>query len=223
MSDAGKQPLEQKVIKCYHCGNETLMNKVGEYKWGSRYEDDFSFSYNYKMFACPICNEVTLLETYGDESMVRADYRGQAEWFTEDKILFPVNSLDNDAMPVKIKEAFESALKVRNIDNNICLMALRRTIELIMVDRGATKWGLKEKIEEIAKNGILPESLKEASSFTKKLGDSVAHDKEVEVDTTDVNSMIEFVEYIIEYLYILPYKIERYKRKIESQDIKIID
>lgn len=218
MNDTAKQPAEQKVIKCYHCGNDTLMNKVGEHKWGSRHEDDFDFTYNYRMLACPICNKVTLLETYGDETMIRGDYRGQAEWFTEDEIIFPVNSLDNNAMPANIKKAFESALKVRNIDNNNCLMALRRTIELIMIDKGATKWGLKDKIEEIAQKGILPESLKEASSFTKKLGDSAAHDKEIEVDTTDVNSMVEFVEYIIEYLYVLPYKIDLYKRKIESQD-----
>ena len=24
------------IIKCFHCGNETPMKKVGEYSWGSR-------------------------------------------------------------------------------------------------------------------------------------------------------------------------------------------
>jgi hypothetical protein len=218
MSKTSELPLEQQVIKCYHCGNETLMHKVGEHHWGSTYEedDDFHFSFSYKMYACPICHKVTLVETYGDESMARPSSRGDYEWYKEDKILFPINSIENNAMPRKIKEAFESALKVRNIDNNICLMALRRTLELILVDKGATKWGLKDKIEEIAKKGILPESLKEASSFTKKLGDSAAHDKEIDVDSSDVNSMIEFVEHIIDYLYVLPYKIERYKKRIET-------
>lgn len=218
MSDTSKLPLGQKVVKCYHCGNETLMNKVGEHNLGSYEEEDndFYFSFSYKMFACPICHKVTLMETYGDETMVRPSSRGDLEGYTEDKILFPINSIESNAMPKKIKEAFESALKVRNIDNNICLMALRRTLELILVDKGSTKWGLKDKIEEIAKKGILPASLKEASSFTKKLGDSAAHGKEIEVDSSDVNSMIEFVEYIIDYLYILPYKIERYKKRIET-------
>ena len=223
MSESSIPPIEQKVIKCYHCGNETLMNKTGEYSWGSRDvgDDTFMFSFKYVMFVCPICHKVTLLEIYGDESMMEP-FNGKINWYTEDKILFPVNSLDNNAMPQKIKEAFEAALKVRDIDNNICLMALRRTLELIFVDKGATKWGLKDKIEEIAKKGILPESLKEASSLTKKLGDSAAHDRDIEVDSSDLNSMIEFVEYIVEYLYVLPYKIDCYKKRLETQDDRTI-
>ncbi|MFR6509390.1 MAG: hypothetical protein ACLUPF_08410 [Dorea sp.] len=27
---------EEEIIKCFHCGNETIMKKVGEYSWGSR-------------------------------------------------------------------------------------------------------------------------------------------------------------------------------------------
>ena len=27
---------EEEIIKCFHCGNETIMKKVGEYNWGSR-------------------------------------------------------------------------------------------------------------------------------------------------------------------------------------------
>ena len=42
--------------------------------------------------------------------------------------------------------------------------------------------------------------------FTKSLDDSAAHDKEIEVDFSDVNSMVEFVEYIIEYKALYPYR-----------------
>lgn len=36
---------EEEIIKCFHCGNETPMPKVGEYSWGSRDEEfsDFDF------------------------------------------------------------------------------------------------------------------------------------------------------------------------------------
>jgi len=191
------------------------MNLYGSFNYNSGYlEDDLEFSKTYKLYACPICNNVTLLHIYTDESMINWSYNGEREQYNEEKILFPITSLESNAMPKEVKEAFEAALKIRNIDNNLCLMALRRTLELILLNKGATKWGLKEKIEEIAAKGILPDALKEASKFTKFLGDSAAHGNGSETSLNDVNTMIEFVEYIIEYLYILPHKIERYKTKI---------
>jgi hypothetical protein len=96
-------------------------------------------------------------------------------------------------------------------------MALRRTLELILKDKGAIKWGLKDKIEEIAEKGLLPDTLKEASSLAKALGDSAAHDKNLEINQYDVESMAEFVEYIIEYLYVIPEKISSYKERFEEK------
>mgnify|MGYP000999961210 CR=1 FL=1 len=211
---------KQKVIKCYHCGNETLMNNVGEYQYNNMEDCDFQFSFTYKLFACPICYNVTLLETYGDETMVKPSVNGDYEWFTEDKILFPVNSLDNNIMPQEIKETFEAALKIRNIDNNACLIILRKALELILKDKGATKRNLVGKIEEIASKGILPEVLSEASKFAKIMGNLAAHERNTNVDSSDVSTVLEFITYIIEYLYVLPYKIQCYKERIETLEDK---
>jgi len=43
---------KQEIIKCFHCGNETPMQKVGKYTWGSR-DMEFSeidFLYEYELF-----------------------------------------------------------------------------------------------------------------------------------------------------------------------------
>ena len=96
-------------------------------------------------------------------------------------------------------------------------MALRRTLELMLNDKGATKWGLKKKIEEIAEKGLLPDTLKEASSLTKILGDTAAHDKDLEIDQYDVEAMAEFIGFIIEYLYIIPDKINNYKERLDTK------
>ena len=96
-------------------------------------------------------------------------------------------------------------------------MALRRTLELMLKDQGATKWGLKDKIEEVAAKGLLPDTLKEASSFAKVLGDTAAHDKEVEIDSYDIETIAEFISYIIEYLYIIPNKIRAYREVLDSK------
>lgn len=210
---------KREIIKCFHCGNETPMQKVGEYTWGSR-DMEFSeidFLYEYELFACPVCHKVTLRETYSDETMIDCCDYDQFSCFNEQNILFPQNNIESKSVPQKIKEAYSAALKTKGIDKSICLIALRRTLELLLKDKGATKWGLKDKIEEIAAKGLLPDTLKEASSLTKLLGDTAAHDKELEIDENDVEAMAEFIGFIIEYLYIVPDKINTYKKRLDAK------
>lgn len=210
---------EEEIIKCFHCGNETPMKKVGEYSWGSRNLDysEFDFLFQYELFACPVCHKVTLRQTYSDESMMQYHTNDQLNFYDEQNILFPLSSIESNFVPPKIKAAYEAALKTKGIDKNICLMALRRTLELMLKDQGATKWGLKDKIEEVAARGLLPDTLKEASSFAKVLGDTAAHDKELEIDSYDIESIAEFIRYIIEYLYIIPSKISAYKKVLDGK------
>ena len=207
------------IIKCFHCGNETPMLSVGKYSWGARNMkfSDFDFLYEYELFACPVCHKVTLRETYSDELMVEYTGLDQLEYFDEQRILFPLNNIESNAVPQKIKGAYEAALKTKGIDRFVCLLALRRTLELILKDQGATKWGLKNQIEEIAVKGLLPGALKDASSLAKILGDTAAHDKELEIDDHDVESIAEFIGYIIEYLYIVPKQISTYKESLDAR------
>lgn len=210
---------KREIIKCFHCGNETPMLSVGQYSWGSRDMEfsDFDFLYEYELFACPVCHKVTLRETYSDESMIRYMGGNQLEYSNEQRVLFPLSNIESTAVPQKIKGAYEAALKTKGIDNSICLMGLRRTLELILKDQGATKWGLKNQIEEIAGRGLLPGTLKEASSLAKMLGDTAAHDKELEIDSHDVEAIAEFIGFIIEYLYIVPTQISTYKRTLDAK------
>ena len=205
------------IIKCFHCGNETLMQKKGEYSWGSRDIEfsEFDFLYQYELFVCPVCHRVTLRQTYSDETMVNYYGNDRMEYYDSTSILYPENSIEEPSVPKKVKEAYEAALKTKGIDKYICLMALRRTLELILKDKGATKWGLKDKIEEIAQKGLLPDALKEASSLAKELGDTAAHDKDLEIELYDVEAMAEFIGFIIEYLYVVPSKITDYKIRFD--------
>ena len=207
------------IIKCFHCGNETPMKKVGEYSWGSRdlESSEFDFLNEYELFACPVCHKVTLRGVYSDENMI--DFRDfdQMLYYDEKRILYPLSNVESNSVPGKIKEEYEAALKTKSIDKYVCLMALRRTLELLLKDKGATKRGLKAKIEEIAAKGVLPDTLKEASSLAKMLGDTAAHDKELEIDQYDVEAMVEFIGFIIEYLYVVPDRINAYKERLDAK------
>ncbi len=204
---------KERVMKCFHCGNETKMSCEGTYSWGTNdvEGEDFSFEYISEMYACPVCHKVTLVERYGDETMVYQDVFGTMRCYMDEKVLYPANSIESKAIPDKIKKSYEAALKIRGIDSYTAMMAFRRTLELIVKDKGATKWGLGKRIEELADKGILPDTLKEVSSLAKLFGDSAAHDKELEFTQSDLDNIAEFVAFIIQYLYIIPDKLAVYK------------
>lgn len=207
------------IIKCFHCGNETPMKKVGEYSWGSRDLEysEIDFLYKYELFACPVCHRVVLRQTYGDETMIHYHNHDEISHYDTKNILYPLCNIESASVPAKVKEAYEAALKTKSIDKYVCLMALRRTLELLLKDKGATEWGLKDKIEETAKKGLLPDTLKEASSLAKMLGDTAAHDKNFEIDQYDVEAMVEFIGFILEYLYVVPDKINSYKERLDAK------
>lgn len=220
MNKVTEENITSETYLCLHCGNETLMKKVGAFEWGSNDEKDYNFCYSFKyqLLFCPVCHKITLLETYGDESMEELSCDGIMEYYYKNSVLYPINTIDSSAMPEKIKDAFESVLKVKNIDLNACSLLLRRILEMILKDQGATKWGLEKMVEEMASKGILPKSLQEASFFTKQYGDSAAHNKGLIADKCDIENLVEFVKYIIEYLYILPVKIDQFKKKIDEHE-----
>jgi len=205
---------EQKILQCLYCGNQTLMDLAGQYKHSL---DEFEYVYYgyfiYKMFLCPICGKITFHRTYWD--CTQKDHDGND--YLDEEILYPINSLESDWLPETIKKAFESALKVKNIDNEVCFLALRRTLELVLVDKGAMKWGLQDKIEELAKKNILPDTLKEASLIAKLFGDTAAHKQSTNASVHDINTIVDFIEYILEYFYIIPSRLDAIKQKLMKE------
>lgn len=196
----------QKVLLCNYCGNTTLMDEVGRHKDEKEDGQGFYEFDLYQMFNCPICNNVTFHHSYWNVSYNE---------YSDDEVLYPNQIVLPHQVPTEIKKAYEAAIKVRYIDNALCLMGLRKTIELICINNDAKGYNLNNKIKDLAVRGILPEQLKSASDLTKDFGNMGAHLVEININSSDLNHIIEFVQYIIEYLYILPHKIESLSKKMK--------
>ncbi len=203
----------QKVLKCLYCGNETLMNMVGYHQF-SKSDEQTYFYRDSRMYSCPVCKRVTFTE----QECFSEDCGPWDEDYPYENILFPVNSFKGIHLPNKIKEAFEASLKVKNIDYSICLVALRRTLELVCKDKGARGQNLSQMINDLSQNNILPKTLIEVSTITRLFGNLGAHDNNVEISSHEIEQVADFVEYILDYLYILPAKIKSLQRRLSSDD-----
>lgn len=120
---------------CFHCGNTGLLivKYKGSEAFGGLYPDgdyDLRQNYTWYLLSCPVCRMLTLYQAYSDESMQVPTEDGW-EIIEDYSTLYPQCSIDYDGVPREIKSAFEAALKVKNLDHSICLMALRRVLEAV--------------------------------------------------------------------------------------------
>lgn len=188
------------VFLCQHCGNENRMDLACENRVDEENEDWQYFNL-IRVYRCTVCLKATITET---------DFFSEDYYFGDiipEEIIFPPNELsDEKIVPTDIIKAFKASQRVRHIDTHVYLISIRRTLELICNDNNASGNNLAKKIEDLANKGILPESLRIASDFTRILGNQGAHS--TATVTKDVSlHLLAFVKYIIEYIYVLPEKL----------------
>jgi len=210
--------IKEQIIECNYCGNKTLMKEVARYDRpfynklpDGTYEIE-SKGTLYQLFKCPICLELTYTERYYFD--INDD---PSDRYNVLEIIYPKLSIDFTDVPDKIKSAFLSAYKVRTIDSNVCLMALRRTLEMICVDKGAEKYNLNGKVSELVENGTLPPMMKDLCNIVRERGNKAAHQDGRELSKGELERVIEYISTIIEYLYSTPSKVKKDLEKIEKE------
>lgn len=197
--------MDNKVLNCRYCGNATLMQQVGEYK--SQWDEGHGYYgyFWYFMMKCPVCNRVTLVQKYW--SSAHED---------DEKILYPTSIVNYTNVPESILDAFEAAIQTKGIDLAICVLALRRVLEMICKERGAQGDKLYEQIEDLISKKILPEMMRDILFVIRKFGNDAAHGDDVQFSLYEVEQLIEYVATIINYLYSLPARVKRMKKRYEG-------
>ncbi len=203
------------IEECRHCGNKTKLDIVAKYN--ERYSDDFCCSIDWLILKCCACNEILFAKIYAGEDTQYVSEDGSIEWEENFDTLYPVITYQNTNVPKKVNNAFLSAIKAQHIDDVICLIALRRTLEIICKDKNAKGRTLKDKILDLTNNGTFPVIINEASDILRILGNEAAHGDDFEYDWSIVKEMVNFTQIIIEYVYVIPYRIEQIKDTIDEQ------
>ncbi|MGG3989718.1 DUF4145 domain-containing protein [Heyndrickxia ginsengihumi] len=209
---------EKIILTCPHCGNKTPMELLNRFEKVTKVPLQFSekahFHDIFEVFECPVCKGFQLFHTHWNTEEA---YREGFDIYEEGSVLFPTSEKVNlYSLPKNIKGAYESALKVKNIDNAVCVMALRRTFEMVCKDKGAVNGQLHQKLNQLQQQGILPPLKGDISKVIKDFGNMAAHGDQVNFDKYMVESMFRFTNKILEYIYILPREMKRARQELED-------
>lgn len=163
------------VLTCPHCGNKTLMKLLNQYEKVTMHELDYNEEAVYhdifEVFECPVCSGFHLYHTHWNtEDAYYEDY----DVYEYGTVLYPqMEKVNLNGLPKIIRKAYESALNVKNIDNTVCAIALRRTLEMVCKDQGAVNGKLHQKLNQLQQKGILPPLMGDISKVIKDFGNMV--------------------------------------------------
>jgi hypothetical protein len=174
------------VIDCPHCNKGGTFEAIGSHDvWVNR-----NSVAGYRR--CPNSN------CYGLVFFIRKD---------DSQITYPKTTIyiDRSDVPETIIRIFDEAIECYS---NQCFIAsgmmLRKTLEAICEDKGATGANLHQKLEALNKIIVVPKELSEGMQVLKLLGNDAAHIVAKEFDQIgpdEIEISIEFVKEILKATY----------------------
>lgn len=213
------EKIKNTVHTCFHCGNTGLLKYIGQTS-GWKNEDIIEDSHgniihcalieheDWYVFECPVCNKPVIVSEYNLDV---------ADIPPETKTEYPIIAVPPEGVPKDIYSAFESAVRTKGIDFSICLLSLRRVLEMICKEKGATGKFLENKVADLVEKNILPPMIGDACWIIRQMGNDAAHADKIDVYTYEVEQIIGYVATIIDYLYSMPYRVSKMKERIEQR------
>jgi len=91
----------------------------------------------------------------------------------------------------------------------------RSALQVTLRGHGAEGKSLKQEIDDLAAQGVLPPHMKEWAHELRELGNESAHPDPAagKSSADDVRDVIQFLDFLLQYLYSLPHEIEQYRQR----------
>ena len=109
---------------------------------------------------------------------------------------------------------------IRDENWDAAAVMARSALQIALRDKGASGNNLKQEIDDLAKKGILPQIMREWSNCVRELGNDSAHPNPLQDSTNaqDARDIVSFLDFLLEYLYTLPYRILLYREREKKSE-----
>ena len=147
---------------------------------------------------------------------------GQADIYptlAKNRILYPGSKKAKTPLinlPKTIERNYFAALKVQDIEPSACAVLVGRTLEAVCNYEKATGKTLSDKVNNLVNSDRIPRTLAEMAHQLRQIRNFGAHDAEDEVTEEDVPIILDFLEAILEYLYVAPAKIAAVQARLKK-------
>lgn len=199
---------------CHHCGNRAYQQIVYKHEGlNEGYLPDgteYSGPCDYYVAICEICGQIIL---YRDSGGFVEDYNDGLDFITP---LWPDSGKLSSAVPSEIREIYTEAIRIKKLAPNAFAVQIRRAIEALCDNRGATKGPLIKRLQDLTSQGEIPPTLSEMSGIIRLLGNIGAHYKDQIVKPLHAQVIDDFFHAIVEYVYIAPNRLKEFRENLET-------
>ena len=202
------------VMQCDHCGNRATFIIRAEYTDFRDASDGYHYTEkavtSWYIMQCQACSR----PTFAESSRIVNGALNKTIVGPYTAILYPAERTSLSNLPEAIEKKYKEALLVRNISPGSCAVLVRKILEAICRYENAQGRVLADKLKDLANSGRIPQTLADVAIHLKQLGNLGAHFDEDEVTQDDVPIVLDFVELLLEYLYVAPMKIEAMRKRL---------
>lgn len=209
MNEEMKQ--QEQTTTCPHCGNKTPQLV----KFEITSTEDVSFTdgsiYPLKIYyflvQCKTCEKISL---YSNWEIADDPY------YLEDALcLYPKIEKISSIIPDIIRRSYNEAKKVEKISPTAYAILIGKSIECLCEDKKAEGNNLKNKLDDLAKKGIIPKTLLKMGHSVRLLRNISAHPSDYDITSEEVKIISDFFVAVIEYVYVAPEKIKNLEEKLK--------
>ena len=225
MQEEFETPETTITMQCFHCGNQTVGTILFQYERVDEEDSRREFfkkntSLKWFLMKCENCGKPTFLQSIQiQEAKGSQAYYGTGSLKTTSQrsdVLYPGSKVPLTQLPKQVEGKYMEALRVSVISPSACAVQVRKTLEAICQHENAQGKVLADKLKNLAEIGRIPEPLVNVAIHLRQLGNLGAHFDEDEVTKDDVQIILDFVELLLEYLYVAPAKIEAMQKRLNK-------
>ncbi|MDY7080400.1 MAG: DUF4145 domain-containing protein [Chloroflexota bacterium] len=206
------------ITQCGHCGNKAPTDIVASYDATSSftlsqgiYSEEYKAGNVWELVLCPVCSGMNLRQVAVNGAAGPDETGG----VLGARVVYPSNR-SFAGLPPAIDSAYQAALKVRHVDANAFAVLLRRVIEGVCLDRGASGRDLNAKLDDLAKKGEIPAQLAEMAHQLRHFGNIGAHFGEEDLTSAESVLLDDLCGAVLEYVYVAPGLLEKLKSRLQE-------
>lgn len=130
-------------------------------------------------------------------------------------VLWPVRDTPlSTEIPESARRSFEEARACHHANQfTAAALMVRRTLEAVCVDKGATGGTLHAKLNDLKNREIIEGKLTDWSHDLRALGNNAAHDTTVFISAADAQDALELAEALLNYVYVLDARYSEFKAR----------
>ena len=204
------------IFLCCHCGNDAPHSKAFSHTAKLLYEEietqRFMEPFNFDFYVCDTCGGPTLCGNFRHEGR---NLPVRPRLFPRGPSLVPPMHMvaEKNPIPTDVVSTYTKAWPLLKKNPSAFANQIRRGLEHICNDQGATGKTLFAKLKDLATKGVFPTTVSDLAGQIRLVGNTGSHASDTDVDIWDAELLDDFFRMVVEYVYVTPAKIKRMEQR----------